>query len=147
QFNNTNVVNVQASTLDLQGGGTSTGSFVLTATTTVDFDSTSYTLNGASISGAGTGRVVSGTTFATGAVSALNFALTGGTLDGSGTLTVSGTLSWTAGDMVGAGTTTVANGGSGTLSGTSNKRLGRTLTNQGTIDYTGSGFFFGPTSG
>jgi adhesin HecA-like repeat protein len=75
------------------------------------------------------------------------FNLSGGTLTGTGNLTINGSLSWTAGTMSGAGTTALAAGAGGTLSGAGYKNLGRTLANAGTLDYTGSGFNFGSGTG
>jgi hypothetical protein len=76
------------------------------------------------------------------------FILSGGTVNGTGTLTVSsgGTLTWTSGTM--SGTTEVASGGSLQISGTSTKFLsGGTLSNAGTVNRSGSGSLVLQTGG
>ena len=67
-----------------------------------------------------------------------NMTHSGGTLGGTGALTVSGTLSWTGGTQTGAGTTTIAATATGTIdSATTQVALigGRTLQNNGTITW------------
>ena len=61
--------------------------------------------------------------------------LSGGTLTGLGTLTITGTGSqWTGGTMTGGGTTRIAAGADLTVGGTQIKRLAnRTITNEGTL--------------
>ncbi len=75
----------------------------------------------------------------------------GGTLTGTGDVTVTDTLTWSSGTMTGAGKTVLAPGASGTISGTgypgADKYLGRTLENAGTIDYTGQSLHFGTYAG
>src|SRR5262249_12888807 len=64
--------------------------------------------------------------------------LMGGTLTGTGNLTVSGTLNWTGGAMTGVGSTTIT--GALNLSGSNGKDLnGGTLINRGTATWTGNG--------
>jgi hypothetical protein len=69
--------------------------------------------------------------------------LSGGTFTGSGAVAIGTALNWTSGAMAGGGTTTIPTGATATLSSSSLKILGRTLVNQGTINYTGSIFRFG----
>ena len=142
-FNNTGVVQVQSGTLDLTGGGTSSGSFDAASGTTLDFGGGTHTLNtGATFTGAGSSRVVGGTATVNGAATAANFAQTGGTLNGGNTLTVSGTFNWTGGTMSGSGTTSIASGGTLTFSGGSTKTLsGRTIDNAGTAILKDAGEF------
>src|SRR2546425_1698479 len=65
--------------------------------------------------------------------------ISGGALQGSGSVTVSGTLNWTGGTMNGAGTTTVPVGATLTLSGAAQKQLfeTRTLNMQGSATMSG----------
>jgi parallel beta-helix repeat protein len=66
--------------------------------------------------------------------------LNSGDLRGTGTLTVSGTLSWAGGSMSGTGITAIAAGGTATLGGTVDKLLvNRTLNSAGTLDWSGTG--------
>src|SRR5262249_38856148 len=111
-------------TLSLQSGGTSTGKFNVSADGVLEFQAGIHTANaGASFSGAGTVRVTgatltvnAGTAYNAGATEissgAANFngtsttgalTLSGGTLGGTGTLTVSGASTWTGGNMTGTG--------------------------------------------
>ncbi len=92
--------------------GASTGTFQATLPATIDFSSSTHTLNGASIGGDGV-------------------RLNGGALNGTG-LTINGgaTLTWSSGSMSG-GTTTIA--ALGTLAITGPVTVdGRTITNNGT---------------
>src|SRR2546429_249039 len=70
--------------------------------------------------------------------------LSNGALSGSGALTVSGTLSWTGGNMNGSGTTGIPGGGSLVLSGANSKQLGqRTINNAGTTSLSGGDLWSG----
>ena len=71
-----------------------------------------------------------------------NWTQSGGTLSGSGNLTVSSglTYAWTGGSMGGTGTTTVASGGTLTING--NVILLRVLTNNGTVTQATGIFYF-----
>ena len=60
-------------------------------------------------------------------------AITGGTV--SGPFTVSGRLAWSGGRMTGGSTTTVAAGATATISSSVQIRAGKTLLNQGTIQW------------
>ncbi|MCA8838341.1 MAG: hypothetical protein K8963_10890, partial [Proteobacteria bacterium] len=154
-FNNTpagagtGVLNVDAGTLNLRGSGTSTGAINLADGTTLNFSGGTYTLDGSVSSAAGarvliggggaTVNTVGGKTFdgllevATGRLNAndatvvANYLHSGGTLGGTGNVTVSGPANWTGGTMTGAGQTTT--NGTLSLSGPGRKDLtgGRTL--------------------
>jgi len=63
--------------------------------------------------------------------------LNAGSIAGSGNLNVGGTLDWQAGSIGGAGTLTVEAGGVLTVSGVASKALDRTLTNSGSLTWTG----------
>ena len=139
---NDGVVRSDSGTLELRGGGglgTSAGDFgAAAATGTVALASGVFTLadgarllGGVTISGA-TAAVAGG---ATATASGANV-LAAGAVGGTGTLAVTGTLSWTGGSMLEAGTTRVAGGG--TLvrdqQNTVFLETGRVLENLGTID-------------
>ena len=161
-FDNDGTVTASSGTLGLGGGsGTETGSgtfsadagavLAFTSGTTLEAGST------ATLSGAGTIRVggatvnfagsaaITGTLEITtgvlnfnGTGTTANMTHSGGTLGGTGALTVSGTLSWTGGTQTGAGTTTIAATATGTIdSATTQVALigGRTLQNNGTITW------------
>ena len=72
-----------------------------------------------------------------------NFELDGATLTGTGNLTVTGTLTWSGGGMLGSGTTTIGPDGALEIVGAAEKRLSnRTINNNGTATWTGSGRIF-----
>ncbi|RBP11158.1 hypothetical protein DFR50_11744, partial [Roseiarcus fermentans] len=130
-FTNTGTVSVQTGTLEFDGGGTSSASaFTVASGATLDFGGGTFAISGGTFNVAGTVAVsggtlalgnnlvtapsfavqVSGGTLALGAnaVTAPSFAQTGGTISGTGTLTVSGAASFTGGNWdteTGAGTT------------------------------------------
>jgi hypothetical protein len=165
-FNNTSsgagtgVVNVNAGTLDLSGGGTSNGTFNLAAGTTLDFSFDTYTFNNVS-TGASAGRLLvsgatlnvngafahAGATEMTSGVlnvgtsyAASTYQMSGGTVSGPGTLNVAGLTTWAGGTMAGPGTTN-ANGGIA-ISGNNVHDLsgGRVLNIAGTATWSGNTF-------
>jgi RHS repeat-associated protein len=164
-LNNSGVVRVQSGTLDLAGGGDSTGSFQVAAGATLTFDTGgTQTLEAASqVGGAGTVHFLGGTAHIKGTYDLVTGGTTlidggtadfssstpvttpeldlsnGGTLTGTGNVIVSGALNWTFGTMSGAGTTTVAAGGQLNLSGTQYLEDCRTLVNAGSATWSGDG--------
>jgi RHS repeat-associated protein len=162
-FDNDGLVEVQAGTLALDGGGVSTGTFALSAGAELEFNSyyQDYTLAaGSEVTGLGTLEFAYGTVNVNGDVTLTgdvlidggnaNFnaaadldrvVLTSGSLGGSAPVTISGTLDWTGGSMTGSGTTTIAAAGTLdlTLGSGSNPVLARDLTNAGTVHWTGGG--------
>ncbi len=146
-LNNSGVVDVQAGTLTLRGGGVDAGSFQ--GAGTLEIGGGSHTLSG-SLSGLNV-RLSSGTLTLSGTYTATNTTLaggtfsvsagltagtgaltmSGGTLTGNGDVDVAGLLTWNYGTMSGIGTTR-ANGGL-TFSGSYGRYLdGRSLENAGT---------------
>ncbi|HEX6084563.1 MAG TPA: hypothetical protein VF266_08550, partial [Thermoanaerobaculia bacterium] len=123
--------------------GVSSGAFTLGASSSLLIDSHSYTFaTGTTVSGGGLVALSAGTLLVTGSVSVPNLSQTNGTVDGSGTLTLTGASTWSSGVMQGGGTTTVGTGGSLTLSSFSAKALNnRTLSVAAgaTLDVTGGG--------
>ena len=73
--------------------------------------------------------------------SATNLTLSGGALGGAATLTTAGAMTWSGGEMMGSGTTSIASGRVLTINGAGNKYLGRTLSvlSGGSAIETGSG--------
>jgi hypothetical protein len=107
--------------------------------------------SGGKMTGTGTTRVAAGAGLTLGGVGTRTLsraldnaglvALSGGTLDGAGTLTTEAgaRLQWTGGAMTGTGTTAVAAGGSLQIDGPTNKLLLRAVDNAGTATWTGTG--------
>ena len=136
-LNNSGVIQVQAGTLRLSGGGAFSdgGEATVAAGATLEFRSTQYALNdGSSVSGAGRALLESGTLSVPGGAATLgNFTQTGGELTGDGTLSVDGLLTWTGGTMSGSGAT---NAQGGMAIGRTDANVwadlrGRTLNNRG----------------
>ena len=105
--------------------------------------------NGAQLNGLGTYELDNGQLTVNTAVSISTFNQGRGSLAGSGTVTITAALSWTGGDEYGTGitggfgSTVVAGSATLSISGSNSKNLraSRTLTNQGTGTWTGTGPF------
>ncbi|MDX1492719.1 MAG: hypothetical protein R3253_01500, partial [Longimicrobiales bacterium] len=162
-FDNDGSVEVQADTLRLAGGGTSSGSYSVSAGAKLDYAAGNHTLLAASaITGPGTvaNTVVSSVTtvggsYDVGRTEALNGVLLlntpdsarttdvvhdGGNVGGSGVLRVAGTYSWVGGNQEGTGVTAIMPGATMSLSGADTKRFdGRTVDNFGTTTWAGTG--------
>ena len=139
-LNNTGAIAALTGTLSLASGGTNSGSFTAATGATISFASNTFTLNaGTSFSGAGTVAIPSATlTLAVDiTVNTANFTLSGGTINGSGNLTVATVMNWTAGTMSGTGTTTIPSGTSLNVSGFAHNLIGRTLNIAGTATQSG----------
>jgi hypothetical protein len=154
-------VDVQAGTLTLSGGGTNSNTMIAESGATLSFLATFTHAPGSNITGTGTVDFESPQTFPPGALldsgltltplkttltfnrpqTLTNFTLSGGTLTGSGDVTLTGTSSWADGGMSGTGTTTVAAGATmSILHSIDALRLTRTLENSGTISRSGTAF-------
>ena len=147
-------VSASSGSLNLSGGGSSTGG-VLTAATgaSVNLNGGSFDLSG-NLTGAGAGTVqFSGGTLSVAqnkTASLNNLTMSGGTIDGAGTLTING-LTWTGGSMNGTGKTVVAAGTSSTVGGVYAAFLNRTLEVGGTLHVlystnSGVSIYFGQTA-
>lgn len=142
QFNHNGTANLQSGNIRIAGGGTSTGQFAIAAGLTVDFASDPYLLDaGTSFVGVGAARLVSGTLTVNGEdVEAQTFKMEGGVLDGPGRLKITGTFDWTGGGMQGPSIGRTRSIGTMNISGSSGKSVSeRTLLNEGTANWTGSG--------
>ena len=144
-FNNTGTVEVQSGTFSLGSGGTHSGTFDVSAGATLGFFAGTQNLNaGTSFPGAGALAFTGGTVNMN-----IPFSPTVPvTLSGGAVLNLTGdnsfaVLDWFGGTLGGSGTTTIAAGGTLTMSGSGIKILAnRTLSNSGTIVQTGSGSLY-----
>jgi uncharacterized repeat protein (TIGR01451 family) len=103
-LNNTGSVQAHAATLQFSGGGTSSGNFDTAAGASLNFSSNTFTLNtGTTFTGAGFGGTTGGILTLAGTVNAQNLKMTGGTINGTGTLTVTNTFNHTGGYLSGSG--------------------------------------------
>ncbi len=162
---NTGTVLVEAGTLQLAGGGSLGGSIDVQADGALTlaggvFTSTAEGL----IGGAGAIALTGGSAtinfqFVAGSRLSISagtwsfdtdqtfsqYVQSGGTLAGSGTVTVTESFAWTAGTMAGSGRTIVGPGIAGTISSTSTKGIdgSRVLENRGSLVYSGNNLFLG----
>lgn len=82
----------------------------------------------------------SGTVKLTTNVQVKDLVLAAGAITGSANLSIAGQMSWISGSMAGSGATTINSGAELAISGSDHKNLiKRTLSNQGTVTWTGSG--------
>ncbi|HEX5043821.1 MAG TPA: hypothetical protein VFV75_12995 [Candidatus Polarisedimenticolaceae bacterium] len=142
-------IQAQTGLLTMNGGGTSTAPWSASAGATLQFGGGVWDLNaGTSVAGAGTfsiftaGTVNVNAALAVPAGTTLDFSA--GTLGGTATLTVNGTLLWSGGLMTGAGTTQV--NAPWTCTGVVGINGGRILNNATTASWnpaTGSGVRMG----
>jgi autotransporter-associated beta strand protein len=107
RFNNVGAVQVQGGALILAGGGSASGSFAIASGAGLTFASDYALMPGASIASAASSAVsvTGGTLTLTTDLAASNLTLGGGTIAGPGGLALSGTSTWSAGTMAGAGVT------------------------------------------
>jgi hypothetical protein len=141
RFDNLGGLEVGSGTLEMNGGGFSSGTFTVDPGTTLLFGGGTETLSsGVAFPGSGLTRVDGGTLLVNTPVSMVAFSLVSGTLGGTDTLTVSGTLTWTGGAMTGTGSTVIPGTASLGISGANEKELdARTLETDGTVTFTGGG--------
>ena len=139
--------NASAGSLELSGGGSFSGSTIVSGTVGINngsFTAAAGSALGAPSGGAGSLKVTAGTFSLAGAFLAANvLTVAGGLLSGPGTLSAGSEVNWTGGSigvgLTNAGTLTIAGSGSEVVSGT--------LTNTGTIDVTGAGTIAPDASG
>jgi parallel beta-helix repeat protein len=143
-FTNTGSVDVQSGTIALTGGGSSTGSHTINSSSVLKIGGGSYTMSGgASVGGSGFFDLAAGTLTlnTTAAFQLPHFSQGGGILTGPATLQIlsGGTWNWTGGTQLGSGASTIVDSGAVVNIGVSNKVLdGRSLTNDGSINWLGS---------
>jgi RHS repeat-associated protein len=160
-FENDGSVESRAGQIEFRGGGSGAdGDWSASEGGSVEFVAGSYELHGDTLSGAidlrgasvtteeahGSGlalQVGSGSTLsvASGWLIAADFTQTGGTVNGGGTLDVSGALSWTGGTMSGSGATVVLSGATATVKGWVHLAE-RRLVNEGTATFEGRGWLY-----
>ena len=135
------LIRVKSGTLILRNGGTHSGAFSVLAGAAIEFTSGGHTINdGAAVTGPGLVRMNGGSISVNGAFTTSNVELSSGSVSGNGTLSVTGSLSWTGGTMTGAGATVVTSGGTLSITGNFDKSIDqRVLTNAGTATWTGIG--------
>jgi hypothetical protein len=137
---------VNASGLTFDSGGSVEGTLALAATTVFVVKAATMTLSPATvIEGGGTLEISGGTLTCNGAMSLPKVNLVSGALAGTGDVTITGSLLWTGGNMAGSGRTIIPSNLIVTLTGTTNRQIenGRVLENRGEIIYNGDGLRFG----
>jgi hypothetical protein len=129
----------------LGGSTTSLGSLVSNENFTLNSAGGGITVSGTTTFGSGTAfTLTNGTATFDGATSLQTLNLQGGTVNGSGAVTLNGASSnWSGGTMAGGGRTTVAAGATLAISGAGTKTLNaRALVNSGTVNWSGTGTLF-----
>ncbi len=139
-FNNTGTLNVNAGFLqigssDSSASGISSGSFVVASGAILEFQNDVQTISG-TFSGTGSVRIASGTLNLNADNTIADLTMSGGTLQGTGDVTVTTAMSWSGGTFGGTGTLTTNSGVTTTMDGTAATTLDRDWTNNGTIDWT-----------
>jgi hypothetical protein len=137
-FNNTGALNLNTGTLMLAAGNSS-GAFKVAAGATLQFSGDNTVNPSAALTGNGQVELTSGTLTFNGNHTLVNLRMSGGTLTGPNTLTISGVLEWSGGTMSGSGKT-VAQGGL-TLNGYQVVLDGRTFDNVGTATWSYTGYY------
>jgi hypothetical protein len=135
------ILNVNAGTLVLDGGGLDKGSMTMATGTTLDFNAGVYTVaSPTTITGTGTAEITGGAVYAYTNLSIATLNLIGGTLGGTAIVTVTGTMTWSNSTMNGTGSTVLPSGATLNINGAGgNETLDtRTLTNSGTINWSGA---------
>ncbi|MBI3867393.1 MAG: hypothetical protein HY299_02595 [Verrucomicrobia bacterium] len=141
-FTNNGAVNLSAGTTNrLASGGAGRGAFTTPTTAMLEWTGGAFTLiAGAQLNGAGLYRINNGTVTANTTLPVANLDLFNGTLDGSGTVTISNAMNWTGGIMGGSGRTIIPAGVTLNAAIPSVAFLtSRTLENGGTVLWTGAG--------
>jgi hypothetical protein len=148
-FTNTGTVSVQSGILEIDTGGSSaSGGFTVGSAGTLNFAAGTFALGAITIGGAGTTEITGGTLETSVNAVTVNsgFVQNGGAIDGTGTLTLEGAVSFGAnGNTVetGAGTTLLAGTAMATDGGYLNLDNNRILENKGTFTWTGTTIFLG----
>ncbi len=156
-FTNYGTLNINNGTFRISGGGTNSGSISAASGATLIFNSDFILSSSSNISGAGTSKFSNGPVTIAGTFNLLGtvlidggtanfnqnasigtFNLSSGYLGGTGTVTIN-SGEWTGGTLVDNGTLKVSNTALFTISGSGTKFIytGRTLLNEGTINWTG----------
>lgn len=120
-FNHSGNSAITAGTIDAGSGGSSSGSLALSSGVTLNLTGGTHSLATATtVTGSGLYRVNGGSLSVAGTVAGETLALATGAIEGTGTLSVTGSMTWTGGNMQNAsGTTALLAGTSLTMSGAS----------------------------
>jgi len=127
-------ITTSSGTIHFKSGGGVFGNtaFNVNGSTKLQFEGV-YTINaGSTVAGTGTVELSSGTLTVTPNVTFAIYDQNGGTLTGSGNVTVKGGT-WAAGDINAGGTFDVFSGSTFTINGAGTKNLRRNFTNSGTV--------------
>jgi len=142
-FFNTGAVLIQTGSMIVNQGGSSSGSFDLGVSHTLQFAGGTFNLNGGTTFTGSGNILLNGTTLSVNASidvpAAITVDMAAGIITGTGTLTTQGPLNFSGGTMQSTGVTTC--NGALNISGTAVKgiQLGRTLNNNATANYTATG--------
>jgi hypothetical protein len=144
-FNNSGTANINSGMLTLGGGGSSSGTFNVAAGSIVNFDSSGaggYILGGATLGGAGLYRVPNSfdSLQLNSNLSLQNFEVDGGIVTELATLVVTNNFTWTGGTVTGTGSLSIAPSATLIITGANTKTLDTgNLNNGGSAAWTGTG--------
>ena len=144
-LHNSGTVNVQSGIFSPNAGGATaldSGEFDVTSGAELQLGLGDFELNsGTQMLGSGLYELDQGTVTVDTDASVPNLTMTGGDMNGPGTLTVTNSFSWTGGELDGASTTAIAQGATMTLSGSNTllMRDGHVLVNDGTVVWSATG--------
>jgi hypothetical protein len=135
-FNNSGQLNVYGGVLNLDGGGTNSGTRNLASGAVLNYRAGYTHAGGSNVAGSGTMNFVGGTQIISGNwTSNARLQLLGGTLDGSGNLTTNGPLIWGGGTMTGSGNITIMPSGKLALTTGAAHTLSRDIVNNGNLHF------------
>ena len=143
-FTNDGTVTLSPGTTNsMMAGGSGNGAFDAAATASVEWAGGMFTLNpGAELTGTGLYRVGGTATItANDDLTVENLELAAGTLNGTGTLTISNGMHWTGGTMGGGGRTIIASGATLDVAIVSGGLNNRVLENAGSVLVSNTGVF------
>ena len=141
-FTNGGTINATVGTTEFSGGGSSSGSITVGASSAIEFGGGNFNVSGGSMTFNATGgmKVIAGNVTLGIATAPPNLLFSGGTITDNGGMTLGTTTTWAGGTLRGSATT--INNSTMTITGAStNASLDtHTLTNNGTINYAPSTF-------
>jgi hypothetical protein len=135
-LNNSGLVDAQSGTIQIDGGGTNTGTVNAATNASCNFTA-AYVFNaGTLFTGAGINYVSGGTIGFSGNTTASNLQFNGATTVGTGLVTLVGTNYWSSGTL-GAAVTISSGSTLNIITGSAHSLSGSVLTNNGTVNDTG----------
>ena len=135
-FDSTGTLSVVAGIMNLDAGGTNAGARNVAAGATLAYRASYIHAAGSTLAGSGTVNWTGGTQTLSGDWTSATFLnLSNASVDGPGTLSLSGPMSWLSGAMSGSGQVVVNPSGKLALATSGSKLLGRDVVNNGALHW------------